>query len=329
MQGDATAETTLNGAGTIGSPVTLLSEAVGNTGDAGAYGADMEATVTQTVGANEITARTDVAAPTGQMPEGGSVSATAIANSQAFGVSDEGTASMTVTQSSDALTQADVEAQVQYVPGPAVFSTAATSNNVSSSGTSGTTQTVVASQTMTGERTQAATFVGAANAWEMQGSAAAVANNVAVTNEDGALEVTTDQTNLGYVRGEAVVDTFDFGLGSAQAMGVGNSVLAGNAGQYVNIDNSQFNSGGVEVISSFNGDTGYDAYSSATAVGNAITGYACSECQGTLVANSFQTNNSAVSATSTMSITGSGRSVIGTATAVGNTASFWVTSPGG
>ncbi len=329
MQGDATAVTTLTADGSAGAPVTLLTEAVGNTGDAGAYGADMTADVTQTVGAVEITARTDVSAPLGSMPAGGAISATAIANSQAFGLSDGGTAAMSVTQSSAALTQADVEAVVQYIPDGAVFSAAATTNNVSSAGFSGTTQAVTVDQTMSGPRTQASTYVAAGNAWEIQGSTAAVANNVALTNEDGALEVETTQSNTGLVYSDAVVEAYDFGLASSQAYGVGNSVLAGNAGQYVEVDNSQFNSGGVEAVSVFNGNAGYDAYSSSVAMGNAVTGYACSECQGRLIANSTQVNTGGVSSTSAVTVTGSARSIVGTSTAVGNSASFWVTSPGG
>ena len=329
MQGDARAETTLTGSGAIGAPTTLLTEAVGNTGDAGAYGADMTATATQTLGAGSVTARTDIAAPTGQMLEGGTVGATALGNSWGFGASDGSTATVAVTQTADALVQADVEAVVQYVPDGAVFNAAATVNNVSSSGTSGTTQTFVIDQSSTGPRVQGSTFVGAANAWEIQGGGAAIANNVAITNEDGALEVAVEQDNTSYVRGEAVVSAYDFGLASSVATGVGNSVVAGNAGEYVDIDNDQFNSGGVEVISSFEGNTGYDAYSSATAIGNAVTGYACSECQGTLIASSRQVNNADVSAASAVSVTGSGRAIVGTATAIGNTSSFYVTSPGG
>ncbi|MBX7248865.1 MAG: holdfast anchor protein HfaD [Caulobacteraceae bacterium] len=330
MQADAAAETTLNAdTGTISGQVTLVSEAVGNTGDAGAYGADMTANVVQATGNFAFTARTTVNGPTSHQTGGASVGATAIANSQAFGSSTGAASTLTVSQSSAALTQADVEAYTQYLPGPAVYSAAATSNNVSSSGTDGTMQLINADQTMTGARTQASTFVSAANAWQIQGSTAAVANNIAATNEDGSLEVAADQSNQSYVQADTVVLAWDYGLASAQAVGVGNSSLAGNNGQYVEIDNTQFNSGGVEVSASFQGDSGYDSYASATAIGNATTAYACSECQGTLRANNVQTNTNTVNASSTVTLTGSGRAVVGTSTAVGNSASFWVSSPGG
>ena len=329
MQANATAQTTLNATGTISGQVTLMTEAVGNTGDAGAYGADLTAAVTQTTGAFDITARTDVFGAIAHTEAGDSVGATAIANSQAFGLSDGAIAGMTVTQSSDALARADVEAYTQYIPDGAAYSAAAISNNVSSSGSNGAQQILVTAQTMTGARTQASTFVSAANAWEIQGSTAAVGNNVAATNEDGSLEVNATQSNQSYLQADTVVLAWDYGLASAQAYGVGNSNLVGNNGAYVEIDNTQFNSGGVEVSADFQGDSGYDSYASSSAIGNAVTGYACSECQGTLIARNSQTNTNGVSSTSTVTLTGSGRSLTGTSTAVGNSASFWVTSPGG
>jgi hypothetical protein len=329
MTGDAGALTTMNADGTISGQVTLATEAVGNTGDAGAYGADMTAAVTQTTGAVDITARTEVFGDTAHTEGGNSVSATAIANSQAFGMSTGATSTMAVTQSSDALTQADVEVYTQYIPAPAAYSAVATTNNVSTAGSDGTTQTLTTSQTMTGPRTQASSFVSAANAWEIQGSTAAVANNVAATNENGSLEVDATQSNASFVQADSVVLSYDYGMASSQAYGVGNSTLAGNNGPYVEIDNNQFNSGGVEATATFEGNGGYDAYASSVAMGNATTGYACSDCQGTLIARSSQTNTNSISSSSTIDISGSGRAVVGNSTAVGNSASFWVTTPGG
>ena len=328
MQGDATAETTVNLTGSNGQ-LTVLTEAVANTGDAGAYGADMNAVVTQDTGATTVFADTTVNGATSFLNDGGAVSSTAIVNSQAFGMSDGSTSVMDVSQSSAATATAEVEAVVQYMPDTAIFSSAATSNNVSTSGTNGTTQELAVDQEVTGARTQATTFVSAANAWMLEGSAAAVGNNVAATNEHGALETDVVQSNAGDVIVDSIVLSYDYGLASTQAMGVGNSNLTGNAGQYVNIDNAQFNSGGVEVAASFQGNGGYDSYANSTAIGNAVTGYACAECQGTLIANSSQVNTGGVSSTSTVTITGSGRSLTGTSTAVGNSASFWVSSPGG
>ena len=66
-----------------------------------------------------------------------------------------------------------------------------------------------------------------------------------------------------------------------------------------------------------------------TSVGNAVTGYACSQCGGDVNVNNNQTNSGNVTATATTTINGSGRNVIAGANAVGNAATFYVTRTGG
>jgi hypothetical protein len=96
------------------------------------------------------------------------------------------------------------------------------------------------------------------------------------------------------------------------------------------LDNTQWNAGGgVEVIAVFAGTDGYDAYGQATAVGNDVTGYACSDCTGTMDVTNRQTNNADVGASSSVTVGNQGaRSVVGTSVATGNNASFYVTRPG-
>jgi hypothetical protein len=65
----------------------------------------------------------------------------------------------------------------------------------------------------------------------------------------------------------------------------------------------------------------------AEAVGNSVTGYACSECEGYLEARNNQTNQGDVSATANTAVAGSSRAVITCANAVGNAASFYVSRP--
>ena len=93
---------------------------------------------------------------------------------------------------------------------------------------------------------------------------------------------------------------------------------------YVDIDNTQLNTGGVEATASFTGQKGYDAYVGAQAAGNAITGYGAAP-----VVRNVQSNSGDVSATATTTINGSGRHVIAGANAVGNAATFYVTGTGG
>ena len=92
-------------------------------------------------------------------------------------------------------------------------------------------------------------------------------------------------------------------------------------------DNTQSNSGGVVSNASFSGNNGFDAASSATAMGNAATGFACSDCNGVVNVNNNQMNSGGVSATSTIDIAAPNRSVNASATAVGNNATFYVSKP--
>ena len=140
--------------------------------------------------------------------------------------------------------------------------------------------------------------------------------------------VTTDQSNLSRVHAATTVTSYDGGAATAVAAGTGNEVFAGNNDVYLEIDNAQVNSGGVEVTAAFTGTQGYDAYVSADAVGNAVTGYVCSTCQGNLIATNAQTNSGTVSATATTTVRGTGRAIASSANAVGNTATFYVSRPG-
>ena len=158
-------------------------------------------------------------------------------------------------------------------------------------------------------------------------SATATGNNISAANEGSTLSVSANQQNSAYVRAETVSTGYDFGAGSAVSYGVGNSLFAGNAGTETLIDNTQVNDGGgVDVMASYTGNQGYDASASATAIGNAATGYACAECDGYVGATNRQTNSADVGARSTTSVA-SARSVNGVATAVGNTASYYVSRP--
>ena len=87
------------------------------------------------------------------------------------------------------------------------------------------------------------------------------------------------------------------------------------------------NSGGVDVTATFSGTNGYDVYVGADAVGNSVTGYACSDCEGYLEARNTQTNNGDISAAANTTVAGSTRAVITGANAVGNAATFHVSRP--
>ena len=103
-------------------------------------------------------------------------------------------------------------------------------------------------------------------------NANASANNLHATNQGGEQTVTSRQSNTAYVRAQAEATSATFGAAQATAYGVGNSMLAGGVGPEVTISNTQDNSGGgVDVVATFGGGSGYDAASTAIAFGNAAT----------------------------------------------------------
>ncbi len=195
-------------------------------------------------------------------------------------------------------------------------------------GTDSSAARAIVFQSNTAALTQASQFTAYGNIQTASTSASASGNVAATTNEGALLDLTSTQFNQSYVRAQAESAAYQYGEGASTAYGVGNSVLAGNVGEAVVLENVQLNTGGgVEAIATFAGVDGYDGYARATAVGNDVTGYACATCFGQMTIDSRQTNSADVGATATTTI-GSGRAAGGSATAVGNNASFYVTRPG-
>jgi len=162
----------------------------------------------------------------------------------------------------------------------------------------------------------------------------ATGNNAVVENSYGFLRSDVWQENTAYVsaRADVHVGTWN-GYNTASSYAVGNSNLTSNVGSDVLLLNEQINSGyGVEAITNFTGGHAggvgdYEAtqIASSAAFGNAVSGFLCSTCGGALTATNNQQNYASVSASTNIQ-TGSGSSVIGTATAIGNSATFHVSS---
>lgn len=327
LTGAVQGQTTLNVDANAGALTTLTTAATGNTGDIGSYGGGpASGTTTQTVGPVTIEADSQINGVNAQTGAA-SVTTQAIANAQGLTVQDADGA-LTASQSSAALTQSSGGADIDYTPGTASFASSAVSNSVTATAAGAASHTLNITQTMTGARTQAGEVDSFGNAQTAASAATATDNNITATTENGAISLTDNQSNNAYTRAEVVLDAYQFGSGQAQAYSVGNTTLAGAAGADLTLDNTQTNNGGdIVALSTFSGHDGYDASSTATAMGNAVTGYACSDCGGVIGVASSQTNSANVSATSTLSVAGSNRSVSGVATAVGNNATFYVSRP--
>lgn len=327
MQGNADATTTMAFGGDTSATVYAVTQATGNYTAGGAYGADLAVESDQSVGAGEITANSAIRGGTARLQSGATIGVAANGNSMALG--GTGThISGAVHQTSDASVRASNLVEAQYVPASAVVASQANGNATAISGEAASSQYIYVGQRSTGDIVSADTSANAGNGWDLTGSSVANANQAVLANQGGSVVARTQQENASQVASTARVTSYDFGAAVASAQGGGNVVSVSNNDQWLEIDNSQINSGGVEVQATFVGTNGYDAYVSADAVGNSVTGYACSTCQAQLTANNVQRNEGNVSASANTTVNAQGRSVITGANAVGNAASFYVTRPG-
>ena len=293
----------------------------------GALAIDASQSAIQSATGAGVRAATTIDDDDARLLAGANVSTGAYANTIALGGE---TASVTgsVDQTSQTQVTASTYNAVQYIPAEAAFSAQALGNAVQSNTTANSHQELDVRQSNAPSTIQAEVSTNAGNAWNLAGRANAAANQANLYNSGGSMVVSTDQSNAGRVRSTAVVTAYDYGAATATAHAAGNEVVAGNNDIYLELDNTQLNSGGVEASAAFAGNTGYDAYVGADAVGNSVTGYTCSTCAGVLNATSSQVNNGDVSAVANTTVNGSGRAVVTGANAVGNSATFYVARPG-
>ena len=327
MRGNTSATTTLTLTGNTEGPVNATTQARGNYLAAGAYGADLTIESTQTVDPSEVTASSTITGSSARLIGGASVSAAAVANTTMIGASGSEVRG-TIIQNSAAGVRASNFAGTQYIPETGEFISQSIGNSVGVNSGLASSQNLTIRQRQSGDQVTASTSANSGNAWDLAGRARATGNQALLHNQGGSAVVTTDQSNLSQIQTASRVTSYDFGSATANAYGTGNEVSIGNNDRYLEIDNSQVNSGGVEVTSTFEGTNGYDAYVAAEAVGNSVTGYACSQCDGQMDVTNAQTNSGNVSATATTTIRGNGRSVATGANAIGNSATFYVSRPG-
>ena len=328
VAGAVAAQTVVNIAADGGDTTSMTTAATGNTGDAGIdSGGTLSGNFVQTSTSASISGESQLNAQDAQTGNA-AFAVQAIANSQGFGATDS-TVNATVGQSSTSNAVANGGAVVGFIPGDASFSAAAVGNNVTSVGVGASTQTLGVTQSQAGDLVQGAQFTNLGTSQNTNTSATATGNNVNATNEQGAFTVGVNQDNQSFVHAQAVETSFEFGGASTSAFGVGNSTLAGNFGPSIVLNNTQVSgANGVEATASFTGDSGFDSFTSATAMGNAAIGFACSACGGVMTVHNSQTNLGDAGATATTTLTSGARSVRGTATAVGNNGTFYVTKPG-
>jgi hypothetical protein len=327
MQGDAVATTDITLSGDTDGVVNATTQAGGNYLAASAYGANLTLDATQTTDNGLISATTEVGDSNARLHAGGAVGASAISNTVAV-YGQTSLVSGTINQSSSALVRSFGRIESQYIPAEASVTSQAIVNAVAVNSDNSSGQDLSIAQRSFGSFIESEASANAGNAWDLAARARATANQAVLYNEGGAVVTASDQRNSSFVRASALTTAYDYGRAEAYARGAANELTVGNNDIYVEIDNTQFNTGGVDVVATFSGTNGYDVSVGADAVGNSVTGYACSQCDGYLEAANTQTNTGNVSAVANTTVAGSNRSVITGANAVGNAASFYVSRPG-
>ncbi len=327
MQGDAVASTDITLGGETDGVVNATTQAGGNYLAVSAYDATLALDATQTTNNGLIRATTEVGDSTARLHAGAAVGASAISNTVAV-YGQTSLVSGTINQSSSALLRSFGRIESQYIPAGASVTSQAIVNAVAVNSDNTSGQDLSIAQRSFGSFIESEASANAGNAWDLAARARATANQAVLYNEGGAVVTGSDQRNSSFVRASALTTAYDYGRAEAYARGAANELSVGNNDIYVEIDNTQFNTGGVDVVATFSGTNGYDVSVAADAVGNSVAGYACSECDGRLEAANTQTNTGSVSAIANTTVAGSNRSVITGANAVGNSASFYVSRPG-
>lgn len=326
--GAVATNTRLNVGASSGAATNLSTVSTGNSGHAAVKGATMTGVYSQFTADTPISSVSHIEAPDA---EGGDVTSTsqALGNTQSLAVS-YGTAGLRVNQSNAAQVTSDGGGVYGVVWGKAKYDAATIANNASYNGDSGSGAAIAVSQTNSATLGQAAQFTAFGQVQDGQTTATITGNNVSAVNSGFVLDAKVQQTNQAYQRAQAWTSAYSFGAVASTASGVGNSALIGDIGGEVVIDATQLNTGGgIEAEAQTEGQDGYDAQSTAMATGNSITGYACADCKGRMTVTSSQTNSADVGATATTTVNGQARSVTGIATAVGNTATYYLSRPSG
>jgi hypothetical protein len=303
--------------------VTSIATAQGNTGEAQTVDGDLNLVASQTSGPRDSYAGARVVVANAQTLQAASSSA---GNNVATGA-DNGDLNVRLNQTASGSSYAitDVDA---CCTGLTVAGSTATGNSY---GSSSTTSTVDAhyNQTSAGAQIQASTDVYQVRGYDVAAASTAAGNSANVANEWGYAQIRGRQNNSSAVNAETRVTLGTWsGTASVSAHGVGNTTLATNIGSDMVVDVAQRNDGSVMADAVFNGSTidGGSAIVASTAIGNAFTGYVCSACGDANVSGTVrQVNSGNVASTGSITTNGGGQ-IIGSASAIGNSASFITTT---
>ncbi|MDJ0919943.1 MAG: holdfast anchor protein HfaD [Henriciella sp.] len=233
-------------------------------------------------------------------------------------------------QNSNGSVRAETDADLCCNGHSATYVTTAGGNAVSSVGWSSANLNGAVQTTAAGETISGSTDVYQTYGTHVQAATSTFGNSATVHNEWGYATLGREgselyQENNSSIDGQTYV-TLDnwYGSASSTAYGVGNSALISNVGSDTGLNAIQNNFGDVYTSASFAGGTsdGGHAIVNATSIGNAATATLCNYCgDASLQGSTIQRNDASITARGTVT-QGSNGSVYGSATAVGNSATY-------
>lgn len=254
-----------------------------------------------------------------------SASANAVEISAAYGAPD-----VNLVQSADGETRADVRLDAENARIEDVATAAQAAGNSLVAAGYDADPIAYIDQSQTGTVTAETEITARDVHWGLTAASEAAGNTAVITNDWGYAHLQGAQTNSGDVTARTVVNLGEFsnGVATASAHGVGNNALVSNIGADAWTGVTQTNSGAVTAEAWFTGGhnggsgVGGGVVASASAIGNAQSGYICADCPVGLTANIDQANSGAVSAHARTRSPGYTPFISSSATAVGNAATF-------
>jgi hypothetical protein len=306
------------------SPETVTTAmAVGNSGHVAVRDGDLSAGARQVIGwVAPVSAEARVRS---EPSSSGDTSVSAVAQGNNHGFDAAYYAGIAAEQANHSTVAADAKAKLAHTMFEANINAMAAANTAT---TQGGNANVEIGQVRGGNGPTRATTRGRIeNGSVVNAMSSAIANEITAVHNAPYLAAVTGQENESDVIADTRLHVGEFGGATATADGIGNTVYAGSYGEEVTLNTRQTNAGDIDVRASFTGGSGYDAGVKATAMGNTVTGFACSECETTLDATNRQVNHGGVSAVANTRIHGAARGVTGSAMAVGNSAVYHVTRP--
>jgi hypothetical protein len=311
-------------AGSSGPYFTTATTATGNSATAGTCCAPTTGSSLQAIGPAGVVAADAYGEVRGTVQDV-QADASAVGNTTGWNLINGGIEAWT-GQTHQGLTTATNSGAFNQITGNAGFTAASVANNVTVDAEN-TPIDIGAGQDAQGT-TQAIVDVSLTDSVDSQSVANGVGNNVDAQASGSTASMNVRQTASGPVTAYADVQAASWsGDANVLAYGVGDSVILSNAGPQANLWSDQTAAGDVSATASFTGGAGANVYAAATAMGNASSAYACAECGGVVSATNSQVASGRVRANANVAVTGRARRVDAESRAIGNNATYEVSSP--